>query len=123
VKNFKVDVREYGDRVIFLHKVAPGFADHSYGIHVAKMAGLPEEITSRARVILRNLEGSDLTVHGDGAARTKRAGRVSGADVQMTLFEMQDDALRKELDAIDVNALTPLEAIRKLAELKNRTES
>ncbi|MBF8248117.1 MAG: DNA mismatch repair protein MutS [Bacteroidetes bacterium] len=59
IKNYKVDVREYGDKVIFLHKVTPGFADHSYGIQVAQMAGLPEEVTDRAKKILKNLEGSD----------------------------------------------------------------
>ena len=122
IRNFKVDVREYGDRVLFLHKVAPGFADHSYGIHVAKMAGLPEEITDRARTILRNLEGSELVLHNDGAARKPRGGRVTGPEMQLTLFEMKDDALRKELDGIDVDHLTPMEAIQKLADLKKRTE-
>ncbi len=62
IKNYKVDVREYGDKVIFLHKVMPGFADHSYGIQVAQMAGLPEEVTERAKQVLKNLESSELVV-------------------------------------------------------------
>jgi len=114
IRNYKVDVREYGDRVVFLHKVAPGFADHSYGIHVAKMAGLPEEVTERAKAILKNLEGSELSVHGE------RPGRLASGEVQMTLFEMRDDPLREELMKIDVDTMTPLDAIRALAEMKKK---
>jgi DNA mismatch repair protein MutS len=113
IKNYKVDVREYGDKVIFLHKVVPGFADHSYGIQVAQMAGLPEEVTERAKRILENLETSDLQVNG---RQTK--GRIPPPDVQMTLFEMKDDHLREELRKIDIDKITPLEALQKLAELK-----
>ncbi len=121
IKNYKVDVREYGDRVVFLHKVMPGFADHSYGIQVAKLAGLPEEITERAKRILKNLEGSDLTVHGNERSLARqRHGRMSDGDVQLTLFEMKDDALREELDNVDPNSLTPLEALQKLSDLKSR---
>jgi DNA mismatch repair protein MutS len=121
IKNFKVEVREYGDKVVFLHKVTPGFADHSYGIQVAQMAGLPEEVTERAKAILKNLEGSELTVHGEGEGTGKKAkGRIH-AEVQMTLFEMKDDVLHEELKKIDVDKLTPLEALQKLADLKRRT--
>ncbi len=124
IKNYKVEVREYGDKVVFLHRVTPGFADHSYGIQVAQMAGLPEEITERAKAILKNLEGSELTVHGESkgsgfrvqGSGKKRAG--GKPEVQMTLFEMRDDALREELKKIDVEKMTPLEALQKLAELK-----
>ncbi|MBI5471324.1 MAG: DNA mismatch repair protein MutS [Ignavibacteriae bacterium] len=127
IKNYKVEVREYGDKVIFLHKVTPGFADHSYGIQVAQMAGLPEEVTERAKRILKNLEGSELTVHGEivekpgagEAEKKRRKGRVA-PEMQMTLFEMRDDALRSELQKIDVEKMTPLEALQKLAELKSR---
>jgi DNA mismatch repair protein MutS len=128
IKNLKVEVREYGDKVIFLHKVTPGFADHSYGIQVAQMAGLPEEITDRAKTILKNLENSELTVHGErgsglgvsGSRKTK--GRIA-PDVQMTLFEMKDDNLREELKKVDIDALTPLEALQKLAELKKSIQN
>ncbi len=140
IKNYKVDVREYGDKVIFLHKVKPGFADHSYGIQVAQMAGLPEEVTERAKSILKNLEGSELTVHGgerdmgsemcdDTKSLTtndspltnhkqRGKGRVGAAEVQLTLFEMHDDKLREELKKIDLDTMTPMEAMQKLAELK-----
>jgi len=122
IKNYKVEVREYGDKVVFLHKVTPGFADHSYGIQVAQMAGLPEEVTERAKKILKSLEGSELSVHGDGRQEKgegkKKQGRVVAPEVQMTLFELKDDALRRELSAIDIEKLTPLEALQKLADLK-----
>ncbi|HCV43444.1 MAG TPA: DNA mismatch repair protein MutS, partial [Bacteroidetes bacterium] len=119
IKNYKVEVREYGDKVVFLHKVTPGFADHSYGIQVAQMAGLPEEVTERAKKILKNLEESELTVHGEAdTVKRKVKGRVIPPEIQMTLFEMKDDVLREELKKIDVDKITPIEALQKLAELK-----
>jgi DNA mismatch repair protein MutS len=120
IRNLKVEVREYDDKVVFLHKVTPGFADHSYGIQVAQMAGLPDEVTDRARTILKNLEGSDLVLHDEGKGGKRRPkGRIASAEVQLTLFEMKDDALRDALRALDINKLTPLEALQKLAALKN----
>jgi DNA mismatch repair protein MutS len=129
IKNLKVEVREYGDKVIFLHKVTPGFADHSYGIQVAQMAGLPEEVTDRAKGILKNLEGSELNVHGEGSAGPEiqgsvtTKGRIAPAEIQLTLFELKDDKLREELKEIDIDKITPLEAIQKLAELKKKITS
>ncbi len=132
IKNYKVDVREYGDKVLFLHKVKPGFADHSYGIQVAMMAGLPDEVTDRAKSILKNLEGSELTVHGEETERgarsielrakskLQRTKTIAKADeLQMTLFEIRDDKLREALNAVDLDKMTPLEALQKLAELKS----
>jgi DNA mismatch repair protein MutS len=122
IKNFKVDVREYGDKVIFLHKVTSGFADHSYGIQVAQMAGLPDEITDRAKKILDNLEQSELTVHDEATGKRKVRGRVAPPDVQLTLFEMKDDAIREELGRMDLDNLTPMEALKKLAALKEQIQ-
>ena len=119
IKNFKVDVREYGDKVIFLHKVVPGFADHSYGIQVAQMAGLPEEVTDRAKKILKNLEESELNVYSSGR---QLKGRIPPPDIQMTLFEMKDDKLRDDIRKLDVEKMTPLEALQKLVELQKRIE-
>ncbi|MDI6803481.1 MAG: DNA mismatch repair protein MutS [Bacteroidota bacterium] len=119
IKNYKVDVREYGDKVIFLHKVTPGFADHSYGIQVAQMAGLPEEVTDRAKKILKNLEGSELILHDEGKSESVK-GRIAPAEVQLTLFEMKDDKIRDEIKKIDIDKLTPLDALKKLAELKKK---
>jgi DNA mismatch repair protein MutS len=117
VKNLKVDVREYGDKVIFLHRVSAGFADHSYGIQVAQMAGLPDEITDRAKKLLKNLEASGLTI-GEESPEKGRRGRNPSQEVQLTLFEMKDDALRERLRNVDPDAMTPLEALKLIAELK-----
>lgn len=115
VKNYKVDVREYEDKVIFLHKVVPGFADHSYGIQVAELAGLPAEVTERAKVILKKLEETDLSMQGSRGEEQEDALKL-----QMTLFEVREDELRSEIENLDLNAMTPLEALRKLAELKEK---
>ncbi len=123
VRNLKVDVREYGNKVIFLHKVTPGSADHSYGIQVGRMAGLPEEVTTRAAEILRNLEGSDLIVHGHGAAGLARTERGEVPDNQMTLFGARDEKLRAMISAADPDSTTPMEALRLLAELKKFVSS
>ena len=129
IRNFKVEVREYGDKVVFLHKLTPGFADHSYGIQVAQMAGLPEEVTERAKKILENLEGAGLSVHKQAESGGHRArGRVLPREFQLTLFEIParqflgggDDALREELNKLDLDKMTPLEALQKLAELKGK---
>lgn len=109
IRNYKVDVREYDDKVIFLHKVVPGFADHSYGIQVAQMAGLPPEVIDRATAILKDLERPE-----------KGLPRASRDELQMTLFEVKDDELRREILDMDLNALTPLEALKALADLQNR---
>jgi DNA mismatch repair protein MutS len=117
IKNLKVDVREYGDKVIFLHKVTPGFADHSYGIQVAQMAGLPEELTDRAKQLLKNLESSDLTFDEETAG-TRRRGRSPSSSVQLTLFEMKDDPIRQRLRDVNPDTMTPLDALKLLTELK-----
>jgi len=126
IRNYKVDVREYGDKVVFLHKVTPGFADHSYGIQVAQMAGMPEEVTNKAKVILQSLEQFDLGLEENDRSNGKRSGRAKGrmktSEIQMGLFELKDDSLRDELRAIDINSITPMEAMQKLAELKNRVD-
>jgi len=121
IRNYKVDVKEYGDKVIFLHKVLPGSADHSYGIQVAQMAGLPEEITERAKTILIKLEGSELSPRAEGSGpRSPAKGRMRDPDVQMTLFALTDDELREELRTLDPDAMTPIEALKKLAELRKK---
>jgi DNA mismatch repair protein MutS len=123
IRNLKVDVREYGNKVIFLHTVTPGSADHSYGIQVGRMAGLPEKVTARAAEILRNLESSELIVHGgspaSGPGRKKTGDQKDAPAPQMTLFADPDQRLRAALSAVNPDATTPMEALRILAELKN----
>ncbi|MBK7267634.1 MAG: DNA mismatch repair protein MutS [Ignavibacteriales bacterium] len=120
IVNYRVQVKEYDDKVIFLHKVSPGSADHSYGIQVAMMAGLPWEVTSRAKEILANLEGKELTPYEvKKAKKIKKAAEDQGF-YQMSLFEFTDDALRKEISDIKVDELTPVQALNKLDELKKK---
>ena len=118
IKNFKVEVREYGDKVIFLHKVSSGGADYSYGIQVAQMAGLPPFVTSRAKEILQNLESKELTPYEVKKARMAKIKHTD--DLQISMFEIKDDALRKEIDDISIDKLTPLDALNKLNELKRK---
>ena len=111
IKNFKADVKEYDGKIIFTHKIVPGFADHSYGIYVAEMAGLPKNITDRAKTILKNLESSDLSIH-------------SHIDElpQLNIFELKDDSLREEIKNADINSLTPLEALNLISKLKKKLQ-
>ena len=124
IKNYKVDVREYGDKVVFLHTVTPGTADHSYGIQVAMMAGLPTDLTDRAKRILENLEASQLTPHGEQPAdpaevrKTQRSVARIENTPQITMFEMKDDELREVIKKLDLNSMTPLEALKFLAKVK-----
>jgi len=117
VKNYNVAVREWGDRIVFLRKIVPGGCDHSYGIQVAKLAGLPQEVISRAKEILQNLEAEAL----NGSSRPKLAEhheRQKEKVQQLNLFGELEKAVREELKNIDPNQLTPLQALSKLDELK-----
>ncbi len=118
IKNFKVEVREYDDKVIFLHKVSKGGADLSYGIQVAQMAGLPITVTNRAKQILQNLESKELTPFEVKRAKLEKFKQKS--DLQFNLFEIKDDALRKEIDDIAIDTLTPIDALNKLNELQKK---
>ncbi len=119
IKNYKVEVREYKDKVIFLRKVSPGTADHSYGIQVAQMAGLPNDVTKRAKEILKSLEGQDLSVLSSDQQKTDHARFPRrGAQYQINLFEAVAVELKERLKKLDVNSLTPIEALQELNELK-----
>jgi DNA mismatch repair protein MutS len=115
-RNYNVAVRETGDTVIFLHRLEPGGTDRSYGIHVAQLAGLPDGVVRRAREILGTLEGEHRVVPGQ-----PEAPRDPG---QLPLFTevAPPDPMVEELRLIDVNALTPIEALNRLADLKRRAE-
>ncbi|MEO8233204.1 MAG: DNA mismatch repair protein MutS [Ignavibacteriota bacterium] len=118
IKNYKVEVREYDDKVVFLHKVNPGRADHSYGIQVAQMAGLPLFVTNRAKEVLDNLESKELTPYEIKKERLKKL--KSETDNQISLFEFKDDSLRTEINKMELDNITPLEALNKLNELKKK---
>ena len=116
VINYHLLVREWQDQIIFLRKVVPGRSDRSYGIQVARLAGLPASVVRRAREILSGLEADELTRGG----RPSLSGRDKApAGQQLGLFQAPpDDGLRERLRAIDVDTLTPLAALTLLAELK-----
>jgi DNA mismatch repair protein MutS len=118
IKNYKVEVREYEDKVIFMHRVNTGRADHSYGIQVAQMAGLPTFVTNRAKEILQNLEGKELTPYEIKKEKMEKIKR--GDESQFSLFEIKDDKLRTEIGDIEIDNLTPIEALNKLNELKKK---
>jgi DNA mismatch repair protein MutS len=120
IKNYKVEVREYDDKVIFLHKVNLGRADHSYGIQVAQMAGLPRFVTNRAKEILQNLESKELTPYEEKKEKLKKLKK--NEDNQISMFEFHDDELRGEINELEINNLTPIEALNKLHELKKKVK-
>ncbi len=117
IKNFNVSVREVDGRVVFLRKLVPGGSEHSFGIHVARLAGMPRSIVERAEVILRELERNN-----SGGVSTPTPGEAAPADgVQLSFFQLDDPVLsqiRDELLHLDVNCLTPLDALNKLNEIK-----
>ena len=121
--NVHVTVKEWGDGVVFLHRIAEGAADRSYGIHVARLAGLPESVLARAREVLEELE-SERTV--EQLERHSKRGRKASPPAPMPLFEAAAPAapaehpLAAELRAVQPDGLTPLEALQKLAEWKKR---
>ncbi|MBN1967922.1 MAG: DNA mismatch repair protein MutS [Candidatus Delongbacteria bacterium] len=114
VVNYSVSVKEYGDEVIFLRKIVKGFAKSSFGIYVAKLAGLPNKVIKRANEILGNLEKNSLTPD----EKPKLAQKKNSHEFQLSLFEADNDPLRDKLSAIDVNNMTPLDALNYINELK-----
>jgi len=117
VKNFRVQVKEWGDTVIFLRKIDPGSADHSYGIQVARMAGVPGSIISRAKDILANLESLELSPLRYFSDNDEPAGRFDRG-MQISLFSYEDTVLREKLNAVNPETISPLEALQLLFELK-----
>jgi DNA mismatch repair protein MutS len=119
VKNFNVSVKEWNDEIIFLHKIIPGGTDDSYGIYVAKLAGIPKEVVQRAQKILTRLEISD-------DLQAKIRNRIPEEE-QISLFNKKNNAIlekiKDEIKNLDVNSLTPLEALNKLQQLKKKVEN
>lgn len=119
IKNFNVSVREIDGKVIFLRKLMPGGSEHSFGIHVAKLAGMPKSIVKRSEQILQKLEASNNRGELKGAPTAEIADSREG--LQLNFFQLDDPVLsqvRDEILGIDVNNLTPLEALNKLNEIK-----
>jgi DNA mismatch repair protein MutS len=107
IKNFRVEVKEFNDKVIFLRKITEGTADHSYGIQVAQMAGLPDSVTTRAKEILRSLEDKEYR-------------RKQKDEFQINMFELnEDDKLKKMIQESDLDQMTPLDALNFIKKLKD----
>ncbi|MBQ3255761.1 MAG: DNA mismatch repair protein MutS [Rikenellaceae bacterium] len=138
VKNYHVSVKEIDRTIVFLRKLERGGTEHSFGIHVAKMAGMPRSIVDRAEEILRNLElvyGNNEIVPSSSPTRRKKSAKANAAatvrtaaesapSVQLSMFQLDDPVLiqiRDQIKGIDINSLTPLEALNKLNEIKKIT--
>jgi DNA mismatch repair protein MutS len=118
IKNFTVSVREAGERILFLRKLVPGGSGHSFGIHVARMAGMPKELVERANEIMHQLEQKGL---GNEIKDTLQ--KIPEQSYQLSIFEMDNPAYAaviKTLQNMDINSLTPVEALMKLNELKEQ---
>ena len=120
IKNYNVAVREVDNKVIFLRKLERGGSEHSFGIHVAKMAGMPKSIVRRADEILKQLEQENRQT-GTVSGKTITEGASSAGGMQLSFFQLEDPVLcqiRDEILNLDVNNLTPLEALNKLNDIK-----
>ena len=122
IKNFNIAVREWGDEIIFLRKIVEGGTDKSYGIHVARLAGIPREIIQRARVILNNLEAATLDVNGKPKFAPLKTARDSKQPAQLKLFLSKQDKVIEEIRKLETSRMSPLEALNKLDELKRKLE-
>ncbi len=121
VKNFNVTVKEVGNKVIFLRKLVPGGSNHSFGIHVARMAGMPPSVVRRADEILLQLED---THRKEGLSKPLEGMAEKREGFQMSIFQLDDPVLkqiRDEIKNLDINQLTPLEALNKLNDIKKIT--
>ena len=117
IKNYHIAIQENKNNVIFLRKLVAGGSEHSFGIYVAKLAGMPTKVVNRAKEILKTLENSRSQDQN-----TENIKRVTEENLQLSFFQLDDPALeniREELTQIDINTLTPIEALMKLNKIKN----
>ena len=118
IKNYNVSVKEAKDTILFLRKLVPGGSEHSFGIHVAKMAGMPQWVLKRANEVLKTLESSQVN-----EKMADKTHKITQENMQLSFFQLDDpilEALREELLGIDINTLTPVEALMKLNEIKRK---
>ncbi|MEJ5298705.1 MAG: DNA mismatch repair protein MutS, partial [Armatimonadota bacterium] len=117
VRNYRVAVREEADRIIWLHRIMPGGTDRSYGIQVARLAGLPEEVVARAQEVLRDLEEDE-----GGAGVSPRRAPAPAQVRQLTLFEAAPSPVVAKLKKMDISTMTPVEALTALWQLQKEAE-
>jgi len=121
IRNYHVAVKEIGKKVIFLRKLTKGGSEHSFGIHVARMAGMPGSVLQRATNILAQLEKKHVTDEQDIAGNTPKNDKKTD-DMQLSFFQLDDpllERIRDDIMSLDINTLTPVEALMKLNEIKN----
>lgn len=129
IKNYNVSIREAGNKILFLRKLEPGGTNHSFGIHVAKLAGMPNEVIAKANAVLRKLEGVHVINTAVDSIKEKPthspiASRPPTSDsegLQLSFFQLDDpvlEAIREQIKGLDINNLTPVEALMKLNEIK-----
>ncbi len=129
VNNYCIAVKERGDDIVFLRKIVPGGADKSYGIQVAKLAGLPESVLNRAKVIVEELSANDISdiaknISPEISSKKKKTVLDEVDLAQMSLFDtVKDDDIINELKELDINNLTPHEAMNKLYDLQNKVKN
>jgi len=118
IKNFNVSIKETKDTILFLRKLVPGGSEHSFGIHVAKMAGMPKRVVDRANDVLKILEA---TKTDEGISN--KTEKITQDNMQLSFFQLDDpilDSIREEILNTDINTLTPVEALMKLNEIKKK---
>jgi len=124
VRNFHITNKEIGNKIIFLRRLAPGGSTHSFGIHVARMAGMPPSLIQRANEILAQLEAKQMDQNSNSIQeKVKQVQGGPGEKFQLSIFDAHSETfedIRKLLTDIDINRLTPVEALLKLQEIKNR---
>jgi len=125
VKNFNVAIKEWQDEIIFFHKLVPGGTNRSYGIQVARLAGLPDEVTDRARDILAHMEKGDtsytvLSSRSSKSGSMRRPSREKGGAVQLSLFRPSLEWLRDMIMALDLDHTTPMKALEKLYSMQDQ---
>ncbi|MBL7703299.1 MAG: DNA mismatch repair protein MutS [Ferruginibacter sp.] len=123
IKNYHVTNKEVGNKIIFLRKLAPGGSVHSFGIHVARMAGMPPQLIDRANEILKQLE--DSREGGESTSLDENIKKLSAPKMQLSIFDAHSatfDEIRNLLEAVDINRLTPVEALLKLQEIKTKVK-
>jgi DNA mismatch repair protein MutS len=117
VMNYNISVKEWGDEIIFLRKIEKGPADKSYGIQVARLAGIPDSILQRAREVLANLEKEELNETGKPRFADRKTKKGAA---QLDLFGSVKESVLSELRGLDVTGMSPQEALRKLIEIKKK---
>jgi DNA mismatch repair protein MutS len=136
VKNYTVAIKEWNDQIIFLRRVVEGGADKSYGIQVARLAGLPEAVIQRAREVLANLEQAEFNdqgepvaasklghgegARGEGGEKNAKPGKAANVEPQLGLFTSEAGLIFKEISDLDLDSMTPLDAMNTLHHLKKK---